>query len=316
MSAGLAVSVVVPSVGRETRLAFLLEALAAQTLPRERFEVIVVRGCRPGDPAGVAEELGARVIEQEPAGPSVLRNRGLAEAGGELVAFIDDDSRPHPEWLERLVEAAEGQSGEFVLQGRIEPDPDEVRRLHGLAHSHAITGPSPWFQAGNIAYPRALLERLGGFHTEFDGGGEDSDLGLRAVAAGARPVYVDSARVWHAVHSRHLWDALRDQWRWHTIPLLLVRHPSQREALELGLFWKAGHPRVLLAILGLFALRKHPLLALGTVVPYVRYHLGGYARSPRALVRAGLDLPAHALVDAAGAAATIRAAVRHRAPVV
>jgi GT2 family glycosyltransferase len=305
------VSVVIATVGRETRLAFLLEALREQTLPRERYEVIVVRGRGPGDPAAPAEELGARVIESEVAGPGALRNKGVAEARAPLVAFTDDDCRPEPDWLERLLEAAASADGDVVLQGRTEPDPDELRRLHGLARSQAIIGPSNWYQACNIAYPRELFERVGGFDERFDGGGEDADLGLRALAAGARPVYVDSARVWHAVHSRHLWDALRDQGRWHTIPLVVARHPEQRDVLELGVFWRAGHPRVLLAAAGLAVARRHALLGALAAAPYVRHHLRAYDRSPRSLARAALDLPGRALVDLAGVAATLRAARRH-----
>jgi GT2 family glycosyltransferase len=316
VSAGPDISVVVASVGRDTRLAFLLEALGEQTLPRERYEVIVVRGRSAGDPAGPAGpagELGATVIDAEPAGPGELRNTGVRAARAPLVAFTDDDCRPAADWLERLLEEAARADGDVILQGRTEPDPDELRRLHGLARSQVIVGPSDWYQACNIAYPRELFERLGGFDERFDGGGEDADLGLRAVAAGARAVYVDSARVWHAVHSRHLWDALRDQGRWHTIPLVIARHADQRQALELGVFWRRGHPRVLLAVAGLAASRRHPLLAAAATVPYVRHHLRGYGSGPRALSRAALDLPARALVDLAGVAATLRAARRHRA---
>jgi GT2 family glycosyltransferase len=313
VAASLDVSVVVASVGRATRLAFLLEALAQQTLARDRYEVIVVRGRTPGEPAGDLAALGAHVVDREPAGPGALRNHGVARASAPLVAFTDDDCRPAPDWLERLVEKAHCRSGDFILQGRTEPDPDERSRLHGLARSQSIVGPSPWFEACNIAYPRALFERLGGFDERFDGGGEDADLGLRAVAAGARPVYVDRARVWHAVHSRHVWGAVREQARWHTIPLVIATHPEQRRALELGVFWRAGHPRLLLAAAGLAAARRRPGAALVAAGPYLRQHLRGYERSPRGLARAALDLPARAVVDAAGVLATLRAAARHRA---
>ena len=304
---------VVASVGRDTRLAFLLEALQRQTLQSDRFEVIVVRGRLPGRPPGPAAELGATLIDSEPRGPGELRNKGIAVARAPLVAFTDDDCRPAPDWLEQLLAAAAREEGDFILQGRTEPDPDELRRLHGLARSQSIVGPSEWYQACNIAYPRALLERVGGFDERFDGGGEDADLGLRAVAAGARPVYVGSALVWHAVHSRHLWDAIRDQGRWHTIPLVIARHAEQRRALELGVFWRAGHPRVLLAAAGVLASRRHPALAAAAAVPYVRHHLRGYDTAPRGLVRAALDLPGRAVVDLVGVGATLRASRRHRA---
>lgn len=304
---------VVASVGRDTRLAFLLEALETQTLDRDRYEVIVVRGRAPGDPESPVETSGATVIDSGFGGPGELRNRGIANARAPLVAFTDDDCRPAPDWLERIVEAAARERGDFILQGRTEPDPDEVRRLHGFVRSQSIVGPSDWYQACNIAYPRELLERLGAFDVRFDGGGEDADLGLRAVEAGARPVYVDAALVWHAVHSRHLWEAVRDQGRWHTIPLVIARHGEQRRALELGVFWRAGHPRVLLAAAGLAAARRHPVLAVAAATPYVRHHLRAYDRGPRGLLRAAVDLPGRALVDLAGVAATVRASRRHGA---
>ena len=316
MSGAPDVSVVVPTVGRETRLAFLLEALQKQTLPSDRYEVVVVRGRGPDETIGPAEALGAKVIESPRAGPAALRNKGIASARGRLIAFTDDDCRPAPDWLERFVEAAEREQESFLLQGRTEPDPDEVRRLHGLARSQSIVGPSGWYETCNMAYPRELLDRLGGFDERFDGGGEDADLALRALASGARAAYVDSARVWHAVHSRHLWEAVRDQTRWQTIPLVIASHAEQRRALEVGLFWRAGHPRALLALAGLLASRRTGPVALAAALPYVRYHLLGYDQTPRGLARAAVDLPGRMLVDLAGVASTARAAVRHRAPVI
>ncbi len=315
MSGTPEVSVVVASV-RETRLAFLLDALQRQTLPRERYEVVVVRGHSAGDVVSPAGDLDATVIDSAPAGPAVLRNRGVGVARAPLLAFTDDDCRPAPDWLERLVETAAHEHGDFILQGRTEPDPDERQRLHGLARSQSIVGPSPWFEACNILYPKALFERVGGFDERFDGGGEDADLGLRAVAAGARRVYVDDARVWHAVHSRHVWQAVRDEARWHTIPLVIARHPRQREALELGVFWKAGHPRVLLAAAGLVALARGRGIGLAAMAPYVHQHVRSYSKTPRGIVRAAIDAPARALVDLAGVASTVRSAIRHRAAII
>lgn len=315
MDGGPDISVVVATVGRETRLAFLLEALAEQTLAPHRYEVIVVRGGGAGKPSAPARELGARVIEAARAGPGALRNKGVGEARAPLVAFTDDDCRPQADWLERFVEAAAGERGDFILQGRTEPDPDELPRLHGLARTKVIVGASPWYEACNIAYPRELLERLRGFDERFDGGGEDADLGLRAVAAGARPVYVDRARVWHAVHSRHIWDAVRDQGRWHTIPLVIATHAAQRRALEWGVFWRAGHPRVLLAAFGMFAARRGRAVALVAAAPYVRHHLSAYQPGLRGLARALVDLPARVLVDVAGVVATVRNAFHHRTPI-
>jgi GT2 family glycosyltransferase len=314
-SAGPEVSVVVATHRRETRLAFLLEALAGQTLEGGRFEVIVVRSDAPGPRAEPPAALDVRFLDGPAvAGPAELRNIGWPAARAPLVAFTDDDCRPAPGWLTALAEA-HAADPEAFLQGPTRPDPDEAPQLYGLARSQAIEGPTPWYETCNIAYPRALLERLGGFDEVFDGGGEDADLGLRAVESGARRQYVPDALVWHAVHARHVWDAVRDARRWHTIPLVVARHPQQRGELELGLFWRAGHPRVLTALAGAALGRGRPVLALAAAAPYLRHHIRGYGRGPRAAARALADLPARAAVDLAGVAATARAAIRHRTAV-
>jgi len=308
------VSVVIPTMRRETRLAFALEALASQTLPRDRFEVVVVRADEPGPKATAPDGLDVRFLTgTSGSGAAASRNIGWRAATAPLVAFTDDDCRPEPEWLERLVASAR-VDGERILQGRTEPDPDELERLHGLAVTQSIVGPSPWYQTCNIAYPRTLLEQLGGFDERFDGG-EDADLGLRAVEAGAERSYIAEARVWHAVHSQHVWQAVRDHARWHSIPLVIKEHPAQRRELEFNLFWRAGHTRVVLALGGLLIRRRHPVLALAAAAPYLAWHLQGSPGTPRGMVRGALDLPARALVDLTGVAATARAAIRHRTPV-
>jgi GT2 family glycosyltransferase len=307
--------VVIATRRRESRLAFALEALAEQTLPHDRFEVVVVRSEAPGPKAEAPDGVDVRFLPGPPdAGPAENRNIGWPATAAPLVAFTDDDCRPAPGWLAALVEARE-RHPDAILQGPTRPDPDEVPLLYGLARSQVIEGPSAWYETCNIAYPRDLLERLDGFDEVFDGGGEDADLGLRAVESGATREYVPEAVVWHAVHARHLWDALRDAQRWHTIPLVIARHPRQRAELELGLFWRAGHPRVLGALGGALIARRRPALALAASLPYLRRHMRGYRGGPRRLPRALVDLPARAAVDAAGVIATARAAVRHRAPV-
>jgi GT2 family glycosyltransferase len=310
------VAVVIPTACRETRLAFALEALASQTLACERFEVVVVRAESPGPQAAAPDGLPVRFLSAAPGSSAgASRNIGWRATTAPLVAFTDDDCRPAPDWLERLLDAG-SQDADLVLQGRTEPDPDEIMRLHGLARSQAIRGPSAWYETCNIAYPRTWLERVEGFDERFGGAyGEDADLGLRAAEAGAARAFVDDARVSHAVHSRHVWAAVREARRWNTIPMVVARHPAQRRALEFGLFWRAGHPRLLLAVAGALAFRRHRGLALAAATPYVREHMKGYPMRPRSLVRATLDLPARAIVDLAGVAITARAAIRHRTPV-
>jgi hypothetical protein len=234
-----------------------------------------------------------------------------------LIAFTDDDCRPLPDWLQRLLDAwgTVGGGEEVVLQGRTEPDPDELHMFHRLARSQLITGPSDWYQCCNIAYPRRLLQRLGGFDPDFGFGGEDTDLGLRAIESGALRVYVDSARTWHAVHPRSVLQAVRDGLAWETLPLVFARHPRQREAIPHRLFWKETHERLLLAAAGLALAGRTRGISLLAILPYVEHHWDRTVEpTPRRLAGFAAYLCERTVSDAAELLGTARAALRHRTP--
>src|SRR5438067_13338098 len=156
------VSVVVATRDRPQRLRALLDSLAAQDGPP--FELIVVDDAS-GEP--VAAE-GVRVIRMPAhSGPGPARNAGWRATGGDLIAFMDDDCTARPRWLDALA-VAHARDPEAVIQGRTEPDPAEAPRLAAFTRSQSVTsGPGPWFQTCNIAYPRAVLERLEGFDESF-----------------------------------------------------------------------------------------------------------------------------------------------------
>lgn len=312
------IAVVIPTRGRETRLAFALEALAAQTLDRAAFEVLVVRD---EDASGPYAEpplgLSVRYLTRPgSAGPAAKRNLGWRATQAPLVAFTDDDCRAATGWLEELLRAADADS--VFVQGRTEPDPDEVHLLHGLARSQKVVEASGWFETCNMAYPRPLLERLGGFDEAFTFGGEDTDLAWRAIEAGGEARFADQALVWHAVISRTLRTALRDATRWNELPAAVARHPRLRTALHRGAFWNKAHLRLPLTLLGIgFAgWRRSWALALAALLPYAALRVNWRQPHPRRLARQLLLLPMWAAVDGTEIAARLPAAVRHRVLVI
>jgi GT2 family glycosyltransferase len=165
-----------------------------------------------------------------------------------------------------------------------------------------------------MAYPRALLEGLGGFDEDYWFGGEDTDLALRAIASGARREFVPEALVWHAVLASPPLRTARRAGRWRTQPLVIARHPEQRRHLFLGLFRNRSHFAITLAVLGSTTLRNRPRVAAAATLPYLAMNVDYRNLRPRGLVRQALHLPARALVDLAETAALIRNAIRHRTP--
>jgi glycosyltransferase involved in cell wall biosynthesis len=315
MGSGLAASVVVATHDRSDRLEALLEGLCAQTLPGERFEVIVVDDGSTDATAEVLRREQARgrlsltPLRQEPSrGPAAARNLGWRVAKAPVIAFTDDDCVPTPAWLEALL-AHEGDA--TIVTGPTRPNPTEAHRLGPYAKTVDIGGLSPHYETCNIAYPRRLLEQLGGFDESYPSpAGEDSDLGWRAATAGGQAVFEPAALVHHAVFARGplgaLWDALLA-----TEGVQAYKHnPGLRAHLAGGVFYDRSHPLLVAAALGLALARRRPW-ALALCLPYAR-HLRGRRRTSGA----GLtQLPYFVAFDALQTAATIRGAIRHGVPV-
>ncbi len=138
----LAGVVVVPARDEEDQIAGCMAALAAQTIPREQFEVILVLdACADGTAevaARAARERSVRLslVEGPGQGAGAARRAGMDLAADRLLAqgcddglvtCTDADSRPAPDWLARQL--AHIGAGARAVAGLIELDPDESRRL-------------------------------------------------------------------------------------------------------------------------------------------------------------------------------------------
>jgi GT2 family glycosyltransferase len=317
------VSVVVPSHDRPLRLRWLLNALEEQTLGVGSFEVIVAHDSsdpeteellrtHPLADAGVLRHL----TFPPGTGPAAKRNAAWREARSPLIAFTDDDCRPPEDWLENVLSAVERAPG-AVIQGSTEPDPDELGLTiaSGFHRSQRVEPPEPWGQTCNIAYPRALLEKLGGFEEALPvASGEDTDLALRAREAGAPYVGDPAVRMFHMVEPVGLLARMRELWRWRYIPYLVRVHPGLRRELLLGVFWKPSHAWLTLALVGTgvaIGTGFWPALLLWS--GWALYSRPSYGRSLRGRVRSLIELPGKAVLDTTELAALVVGSVRHRA---
>ena len=254
------------------------------------------------------------VVEEDASGdgPAATRNRGWRRAKGELICFLDDDVVVARGWASAMREA-HAADPRAVLQGRTEPHPDEAEGQDAFSRSRAVTELDWNYATCNIAYPRELLERLGGFDEAYRfASAEDTDLGWRAREAGAPTVFVDAARAWHAVHRVGVLGLVRRMRIKADVARLTRRHPGVRHHYYREVFWKRSHAFLPLALAGLGLASRTRGASLLLAVPYVRLHRplhGSYAGTVA-------SLPGHAAVDAAETAAVTAGAVRHRTPLV
>ncbi|MDR7416467.1 MAG: glycosyltransferase [Armatimonadota bacterium] len=193
-------SVVIPAHNRSRVLEVCLRCLSRQTLPPDRYEVIVVDDGSEEDLRPVVDSfrggLQVRLLRQpRNLGRAAARNRGIAAARGEVVVFVDSDVFVVPEFLAAHAEIhahrlrAVGR-GPLLLTEHLE-DP--------LRNPPYLRDPSPAFlDTANASVRREDLLEAGGFDEDFrEYGWEDFELGTRLARLGLRRVYRRRALAYH-----------------------------------------------------------------------------------------------------------------------
>ncbi|WFE32701.1 glycosyltransferase [Micromonospora sp. WMMD975] len=258
----IALSVVIPSYFNTQCLELVLQSLAHQTMPADKFEVIVVyNGCEP--PARLAElRASTPYLLREltsPKGWSRARNTGILAATAERLLLLDNDSLCPPDLLERHWHLAEKDPRSVVMGGRGELGVQGWAALHAVMSGKGVldtfpvehdvrarSAPSePWMYGftNNYGLSRSDALAVGMFDVDYDArwGGEDLDISYKLYRHfdrdRSRFHYEPTLRVWHVPHYRNLRKSIGD----HFASLALLRDKFRHYEVELI----AGLPEVL-----------------------------------------------------------------------
>src|SRR5208283_4057898 len=199
-------SVIVPTYNRIELLKKTLESLFRQNF--KEYEVIVVND---GSSDGTNEYLsrlseGSRIkyVHHANSGLAATRQAGLQCAGGEYIAFTDDDCVVPSDWLRKIHDAFQqhhvsGIGGPTVTGNPSNPYSqanDMINNYFKSAINRSGTD-VPFLTGNNVAYTRESLEKVGGPDQRFRMGAEDRDLLFRIVQAGGTMIYDPSIVVTH-----------------------------------------------------------------------------------------------------------------------
>jgi lipopolysaccharide transport system permease protein len=212
------ISVVICTRGRSEQLERCLASLNRQSDPD--FEILIVDN-NDAPTFGHLAGPRVRVVHEPVRGLDVARNRGIAEATGDVVAFIDDDCEAHPYWTKEVRRAFVSAAGVAMITGRVLPanlaTPAERwferlssfdrggrprRYMRPMSHPLSLDGAGALGTGCNMAFRKTLFDRVGRFDEAIDmgtpvGGGGDIDMFARVLAAGYDVRYEPEALVRH-----------------------------------------------------------------------------------------------------------------------
>ena len=178
------------------------------------FEVIVVSDGSTDTTAELVQQQGFTLIRGERMGLAAARNAGIEAATGEIVAFIDDDARPDPQWLTYLADSFRRGSWAGVGGPNLAPQGDGLvaesvaNAPGGPIHVLVSDEEAEHIPGCNMAFRRTALEAIGGFDPIFGSAGDDVDLCWRLQDRDLRIGFNPAAVVWHRRR-----DSVSGYWR-------------------------------------------------------------------------------------------------------
>ncbi|MBR2975255.1 MAG: glycosyltransferase family 2 protein [Alistipes sp.] len=226
-------SLIIATYNRAAQLLTTLRSVAEQSARGELWECIIVDNNSTDDTrecveAFIAEHagLGLRYLFESEQGLSAARNAGVRVAKGEILAFIDDDERIVPEWIEAYIELFERYDDAMSAGGPIIAEYPAGRPRWMSQYAEQPIANAMWFGeelrlfpkgripgGGNMAIRRSALEAVGLFNTSLGRsaesliGGEECELFERMKRSGMRCYYTPRAVMYHIIPEQKLTEA-------------------------------------------------------------------------------------------------------------
>jgi glycosyltransferase involved in cell wall biosynthesis len=160
-----------------------LRSLIAQDYPADRHEILVVDNASTDRTPEIIDRFPVRHLREQRRGASSARNRGIDEARGEIVAFIDGDCVAVADWLSKLVQPFADPEvgcvgGELQHADAHTPAQRQATRMLGRWQQFAFTSKPPYAITANAAFRRSVFDQIGRFDPRMTRA-QDVEIGLR-----------------------------------------------------------------------------------------------------------------------------------------
>ena len=193
-------SLIIITLNRAPLLERTLQGLARQT--RQIDEIVVIDNGPTRDTQQVVSAFTARYVAEPRRGYGHARNRGLAEASGDFIYFLDDDCVPEPDWADVLWNVLDSGAADLASGSRTPGEQGLAARLEYLSTDGPVLSPAltaasaRHLSTSNLIMRRDVVAKTGCFDSTL-AMCEDRDFTTRARKLGFRLRYEPRARVTH-----------------------------------------------------------------------------------------------------------------------
>lgn len=225
-------TVIICTYNRAKYIGPLLESLAANTLPKSEYEILLVDNNCQDNTREICEHFAAthpdltfRYVVETEQGLSAARNCGIRHAHGDLLVYVDDDALVDNHYLQDYVSYFAAHPDVMALGGPIEPlyetaEPKWMTRYtKALLTAWMNYGDKPreypkgrYPGGGNAAYRKAVFEKVGLFNTKLGRKGnlllasEEKDIFDKMHMLGMKVMYIPEPVLHHSIPQAKLED--------------------------------------------------------------------------------------------------------------
>lgn len=225
MSQVPSISVVICTYNRQKFIGACLQCLAAQTLPADQWEVIVIDNDSTDQTATIVKAfidahpaLPFRYVHEAQKGLSFARNRGIEEAAADIITYIDDDAEAVPEFVATILHfmlqhpEAAGAGGRVLPKYSEQPEPEWMNKYLNGYIGKVDHGGEPRLFVGKMKYPigcnmtyrKTLMQRAGGFNNQLSFRGDDKHIFHHVTRINPNVYYLQEALVYHNIDANRL----------------------------------------------------------------------------------------------------------------
>lgn len=213
-------SVIVCTYNREEYILRCLNCLKNQSASKSSYEVIVIDNNSKDATKPICEQFQQENSEvdfsyffEENPGLSFARNRGIKEAKGEIISFIDDDGFAREDYVSEILSFAQNEEFKnyIAFGGKVIPcysnteEPVWLSKyIEGLVSKvdlgDAVKDFNKKYPAGcNMIFRKEFFEEHGGFNTDLHTRGDDKFVFDKLKSAGLKVLYIPSVYVEHFI---------------------------------------------------------------------------------------------------------------------